>query len=132
MSIVSEALHGQITWAAAAAKAGIWLEALIGKAPAALQPAIQAEVSIVKQGVSDALGLAEGAIPGLLAEFNSIGIPAFERAVSVATHGLSDPFNPLVSQGLQTLGDQAKAGIDAAILEAKALLAGVPASPPAA
>jgi hypothetical protein len=128
MSIVSEAESGKITWLQAGAQILAWGQKLIAADPAATA-AVAALQSTVKQGVSDAIGRAEGYLSKHTGPMTATIEAAADTALAGATKGLSVPFNDITNHGIETIVNAGVAALQAWGLEAQAKLA--PTAPPA-
>lgn len=122
MSIITELLHGKITFTQAAAKAGQWASVLVSHDPALTAAAGEALV-IVKQGASDAVMLGSTALAEHLAPMADTVEAALELALAKVTGGVSVPFNPLIDAGIDNIAGVAAKAIQAWALETKAALA---------
>ena len=122
MSILSDALHGKTTFLEGAHRTEQWLASLIGKNPqaAATATALQGDV---KQGLSDAVSAGSTALSDHYAELVTGGEALLEAALAKATGGVSIPFNPLISAGVDDIAKMLKAAADTWSLETKAKLA---------
>lgn len=130
MSILSQALKGQLTFAAASAQAAAWAQALVAHDPA-LTAASGALLSIVKQGASDAIMMADTAMgPLIQPAANGLEV-ALDAALASATKGLSVPFNPIMDSAIDQMAAVMKATADTWALSAKARLAAPPPAAPA-
>jgi hypothetical protein len=97
--------------------------------PASAVPDFNATISDLKQGASDALGLADagltGAEPALVAGLET----ALDNALGVATGGASLPLNPLVNAGLTNLATLATSTVNAWLLKQQAAMAPAASAP---
>lgn len=130
MSILTELLHGKITFTQAATQAEAWASKVSGGNP--VLTAIEGAVlSNVKQAASNAVDLAEGELGKLLAGASGQVEAALDGLLASATGGLSTPFNPLINHGIDTIANAIKAEADAWALRVKASLASpVTTAPP--
>lgn len=129
MSIISDALKGKITWAQATQEIGNWFAQIghrVMSDPTASQAANDLQ-TIVKQGASDALGLADTAISDHLGEATSAVESAADAFVLKVTGGLALPAVPLLNAGIEKSFSILHAALHAKELEWKAKLQ--PASP---
>lgn len=122
MSILSDLLHKRITFRQAADEASGWAQTLAAKDPALTQAAGDV-LSIIKQGASDAIMLADTALgPHILPAADAVEL-ALEAALAKATGGLSVPFNPIIDSAIDQMAGVVKKAADAWALSAKAKLA---------
>lgn len=129
MSILTELLHGKITWDEAKTKAEGWA-ANVKQADPALGAAADQAVSAVKQGASNAISWADTAMAAHLGVVTDSVEAGLEGALSAATHGASIPFNPMIDATIDQLADAAKKAADAWALALKARLASPQAAQP--
>ena len=122
MSILTDLLHRKITFGQAAEKAAGWANALISH-DANLSSTAGAVLSDVKQGASNAVAAADGALADHYAELVTGGEALLEGALAKATGGATVPFNPIISDGIDNIAAMLKAGADAWALRTKAELA---------
>jgi hypothetical protein len=122
MSIISDLLEKKITFSQAATETVQWGENLINHDPALTADAA-AIISSVKQSASDAITVGESALGAIILPAAKQVETALETALSAATHGLSVPFNPMISAGIDTIANTIHGQIDAWALKAKADLA---------
>ena len=91
--------------------------------PASAVPAFNATLADLKQGASDALGLANsgltGAEPAMVAGVET----ALDNALGIATGGATLPLNPLVNAGITNLASLATSAVSAWLLKQQAALA---------
>lgn len=119
MSILLQLFHKQITFHEAAAKVeqwGVQVTPVLGAAVPEL-------VSDVKQAASDAISMADTFVGSHAMTVAASLEVALEGALGTLTHGISTPFNPLISDAIDRLALAAKQQADAWSLEAKAKLA---------
>jgi hypothetical protein len=126
MSILSQLLHGQITFSQATSEAEQWASKVVSSDPA-LSQAAQAALSAVKQGASNAIMLADTQLAthaqGIVSGVEGV----MDAAVLKATGGLALPAVPLIHAGIETAVSIAKSALDAWALEQKAKLTVQPA-----
>lgn len=134
MSIISQLLHGKITWQTAARQIEAWGAKTVGDSPA-LIGATSVVISDLKQAASNAIMLADSMAGPLLAA----GADAVNAAFTVAATKYLGPFGAVVSpaahDAIDKIRDGLKAEIDAAAMAMKASLAPAPgatAAPPLA
>lgn len=121
MSILTELMHGKITFSEAASKAGAWASAIAAHDPA-LTAAAGAALSVLKQGASDAISIGATALGEHLAPAADAIEAALDVALAKVTGGGSVSFNPLIDAGIDNMAGIAKKAVDAWALEAKAKL----------
>lgn len=129
MSILTDLLHGKITFSQAASEAEQWASHIVSADPT-LATAAGAILSDVKQAASNAVSMADGAVGtavGPLAVTIETGLDA---ALATVTHGASVPFNGFVNDGIDRMAAAIKAEADTWALKAKSALA-APAAPAA-
>ena len=126
MSILSKALRHQITWGDAASQIGQWATNLV-RNDATASAAVGAITTAVKQGASDAIGLADTALADHFAELTDAAHAAADAALVKVSGGALLPAVPLVNGVIDQIALASKAAIDAWALQAKANLA--PATP---
>ena len=68
MSIISQLFSGKITFSQAESQAETWFSTILSKAPASVQGDVATGLSDLKQAASDAVGLADTALGGILGE----------------------------------------------------------------
>lgn len=129
MSILTELLEKKITFSQAAQKAAGWAQAIVAHDPT-LSGTANAVLSDVKQGASNAVDIADSALSASIMPAAKGVESLLENALSAATKGVTVPFNPLISDGIDRIADAIKAEADAWALKAKATLA-TPQSPSA-
>ena len=122
MSILSELLKKKITFGQAAEKAAGWVTSVVGQNAAVSASAGQL-LSDVKQGASNAVAAADGALADHYAELVTGGEALLEGALAKATGGVTVPFNPLISDGIDNIAAMLKAAADAWALKTKSELA---------
>jgi hypothetical protein len=135
MSILTQLFKGQITFSQAATQIETWGANIISK-DATLKTAVTAVVSDVKQGASNAIDMADSALGQYIQPATAATEAALEGALSAITKGASLPFNPLITDGIDTIANAVKAEADAWALKTKASLtvpatSGVNTPPPA-
>jgi hypothetical protein len=122
MSILTDLMQKKITFSQAATQAGEWVSQIVAKDPT-LQATAATVLSDVKQAASNAVNLAESALDSAILPAAASVEAAFEAALAKATGGVSLPFNPIITHGIDTIAAALKAEVDAAALKAKANLA---------
>lgn len=122
MSILTDAIHKKITWTQAAAEAAQWATGWLSKSPEATA-AVGAALSDAKQMLSDAIGMADTALAGHVGEVADATEAALEAALAKATGGISVPFNPLISDGIDKLAAAGAAAAHLWAMQTKAKLA---------
>lgn len=122
MSILSEALRKKITWPQAASAALAWTQKLVAHDETLVTAASEAQ-TIVKQGFSDAISLADTALSGHAADLADAVEAALEAALAAATGGKSVALNPLIDTGVDQLVNVVVAAAHAKAMEFKASLA---------
>lgn len=127
MSILTELMHGRITFAQAAKEATDWAQSVIAK-DAVLTQAAAATLTIVKQGASDAITIGDTALAQHAIPVADAVEAALETALAGATGGVSVVLNPLIDSGIDQFVNVAVAAAHAWALEYKAKLA-TPAAP---
>ena len=130
MSILSDLMSGKITWNTASTEATAWAEKLIAS-DATLTGAAETILSDVKQAASDAITMADSALAAYVLPASKSVEAALEAALAGATKGMSVPFNPMISDGIDSIANAIKNEADAWALKTKASLASAP-TPPAA
>jgi len=122
MSILTEVLHGKITFAQAAAKIEADAATLINHLPAPLHAAVDALTPSLKQAASNAVDMGDTALKDAL----DVGLVALTPAVSAAlAHYVpaGTLLTPMAIDALDRMTAALKAEIDALAVEAKANLA---------
>lgn len=122
MSILSDLYHKRITWDQARAKAEEWARALVTKDPAVTQ-LVGALTQDVKQGFSDALGMADGALAPIAAQAAMEVEATLDAALLSATKGAALPFVPLVNHSVEQIRDGVVAAAHAWFLKTQAQMA---------
>lgn len=130
MSILSQLFRRKITFSQAAEQAAKWASDIAAHDPALAQAAGET-LSIVKQGASDAIMLADTALGRIILPAADAVEAALETALASATKGASVPFNPIIDTSIDQMANVIKSAADAWALAAKARLAAPPASFPA-
>lgn len=123
MSILTELFEGKITFGQASEKATGWAQALTSKDPA-LAAAVGASLSIIKQGASNAIMLADTELGQYIHPAAVAVETALDAALAGATRGASLPFNPIVNSSIDQMAATVKAAADAWALQAKSNLTG--------
>jgi hypothetical protein len=97
--------------------------------PASALPNFDAALDVLKQGASDALGVADGTLAAVAPDLTK-GLDALlDSALVTLTNGAATPFVPIVNLGLDQLESMAVNAIRAKILKAKADMTATPAKP---
>lgn len=137
MSIATEAWHNlqngmapAKVWDTASTEIENYITQIANKSPAAATTLAAAE-SVVKQGLSDALSIADSALGTHAMPVAKIVEDALEAALSSATGGLSTPLNAIIDSGVEDIGGIAVTAAHAWILKTKARLAALPTAAPA-
>lgn len=125
MSILTQLFHRQITFSQAAEEAAAWAKTLTANDPT-LAAAAGAALSIIKQGASDAIMLANTALGQHIQPAADAVEIALDAALAKATGGLSVPFNPIMDSAVDQMANVVKAAADAWALKAKAALVNPP------
>lgn len=128
MSILTDLIEGKITFGQAAAEAGQWASNLVSH-DSTLSGAAGAVLSDVKQAASNAVDMADTALGGYILPAAKGVEGLLETALAGATGGVSVPFNPLISDGIDRIANAVKAEADAWSLKAKGQLAAPAAAP---
>lgn len=121
MSIMSDAMRGKTTWGTALTRVSGWLSKLSSGNAVATQLLADTE-STVKQGLSDAIGMADTALAVHFAEFVDVTESAADAALLKASGGVALPAVPLVNATIQQVAKAGKAALDAWALEAQSKL----------
>lgn len=137
MSILSEAWHNiqngmapAKVWDTASTEVETYITQQANKNPAAAD-ALSATESVVKQGLSDALSVADSALGKHAMPVAKAVEDALEAALASATGGLSTPFNAIIDAGLDDIAGIAVTAAHAWTLKTKARLAAQPPAQPA-
>lgn len=125
LSILTDLIQKKITFSQAEQEIVSWATHLTASDPTAAA-AVGALVSDAKQAASDAITIGDTALGAIIAPASLAVETAVESALSAATHGVSNIFNPLISAGIDTIANALKAQIDASAMKAKAQLAATP------
>lgn len=125
MSYFSDLTHGRITFSQFVTKSAGWAQALTAK-DATLAAAAGAALSIVKQGASDAIMIADTALGAHILPAADAVEAALDAALAGATGGVSVPFNPIIDSAIDQMAGVVKKAADAWALQAKAKLAAPP------
>jgi hypothetical protein len=130
LSIFTDLIQGKIDFHTAAAEAESWAEHLVNADPHTSAVA-NALVSEIKQSASDAITIGDTALaPVIMTAAGAIAV-ALEAALATATRGISTPFNPIISAGIDTIASALQAEITVWSLQAKAALAANSVATPA-
>lgn len=113
MSILSAAFRGKITWPDAA----VQIEGWFGRLSSPLDPAVK---TIVKQGVSDAVGLADTAVSEHYAQITDAVHVGANAALLSATGGKAAPGIPIYDAAIDKIVSLGAAALHAWALELKA------------
>lgn len=113
MSILSAAFRGKITWSQAAIQVEGWFGHLGDKA----DPAVRA---IVKQGVSDAVGMADTAVSEHYAQITDAVHTGANAALLAATGGKGAMAIPMVDAGIDKIVQLGTAALHAWAIELRA------------
>lgn len=125
MSILTDLIEQKITFSQAASEAEACAAKLIGN-DATLTAATGSILSDVKQAASNAVDMADSALASYILPASKAVETALETALAGATKGLTIPFNPLISDGIDTIANAIKAEADAWALKTKAALSTTP------
>jgi ABC-type transporter Mla subunit MlaD len=133
MSIVSEAWRAvqagvplSKVWDTASTKFEGWITQLANKDSTVAGALAEAEHT-VKQGLSDAISVADSALGKHALPVAEAVETALERALAGATGGLSTPFNAIISAGIDDITNIAVTAAHAWAMKVKADLATAPA-----
>lgn len=132
MSIISQALKGQITWGQAAQEIGNWFAQVghrVMSDPIASQ-AVNELQSVVKQGASNALAFADTELGQHYGEATAAVESAVDALMLKATGGVAAPAVPFVNAGIEQAIGVLKSALDAKELEWKAKLQAPTAAQP--
>lgn len=121
MSIVSDALRGKTTWATAVTRIEGWVSGNVNASPTLLAFKAAA-MSSVKQGVSNALALADTELGQHFAGMVDGVEAAADAALLRATGGLALPAVPVMNATIKQFADAGRAAFDAWELEQQAKL----------
>jgi len=129
MSILSQLFSGKITFSQAESQVDTWFSTILSKAPAAVQGDVATASSALKQAASDAVGLADTALGGILATGSTI----VESAANTALNATIGPIaaatlTPAVDASITAVTNGLKAAIDAEATALRAQLAQGPAT----
>lgn len=122
MSIVSQLLHGDITFGQAARQAEEWASKVAASDPALTQAA-GVLLSAAKQGASDAIALADTALGPLVTTAAKALEVELDAALNAATKGASLPLNAITDTMIDTIARTMVATAHTWALNAKAALA---------
>jgi lysozyme len=128
MSILSQALSGKITWQQAASQAEAWATSWVAKDPTATALA-GTTLSIVKQGLSDAISAADTALAANKTNIALATDTALEAELAAVTKGLSLPANAFITEGIDGFVNAAVSAAHAWGLQAKSALGTTVAAP---
>lgn len=136
MSILSAAWHklqGGMSpakvWDDASGEVETWVTQQANKSQATVA-VLHASEGVLKQGLSDALSIADSALGVHALPVAQIVEDALEAALSKATGGLSTPLNAIIDAGVDDIAGIAVTAAHAWILRTKARLAALPPAPP--
>lgn len=118
MSILSDLISKKITFDQAVQEIEVWATNLTANDPTTTA-VVGSLVTDAKQAASDAITIGDSALGGIIGPASIAVETAMEAALSSATHGVSNVFNPLISAGIDTIANALKAEIDAVALKAK-------------
>jgi hypothetical protein len=127
MSILTEVLHGKLSFSDAAAKIEADAVALVNHLPAPLHDAINAILPDLKQAASNAVDMGDTAMKAAL----DVGLTAITPAISAAlAHYVpaGTVLTPMAIDALDRMVAAFKAEIDALAFEAKAAMVAAPAA----
>jgi hypothetical protein len=130
MSILSQLFKKNITFTQAATQAAEWASQVAAHDPVLVQASGEA-LSIIKQGASNAIMLADTALGQIISPAADAVELALETALAKATGGVSVAFNPMISSSIDQMAAVVKTAADAWAMEAKAKLANTSSTPPA-
>lgn len=119
MSIVWDALKRKITWATAATQIEAWGAKLIARDPTATQ-LVNSAVQIAKQGVSNAIGMADTALADHLGSVMAASHAAADAALLALSGGKAAPAIPLVDGVIDQIEQAGAVALHAWALQAKA------------
>jgi hypothetical protein len=135
MSIVSKAIQEVLAgqplsqvWDDAKTSFENMITQIANKSQIAAQ-ALSSSEAVVKQGISDAISIADSALGQHALPVAKAVEEALDVALAKATGGLSTPFNAIIDAGLDDLTGIAVTAAHAWAAKAKAELAAAPASP---
>jgi hypothetical protein len=123
MSILSELNSGKITLEQAWQQAEAWGAAIIAKAPASVQTAVNATVSDVKQAASDAVSAADTLAGPIIDTAAQAAGSAFAAAASAYLGPLGGVVTPAALDAIDKIRDGVKAELDTLALQLKSQLA---------
>lgn len=112
-------------WDTASTQVETWITQTANKSPIAAV-ALAAAESRVKQGLSDALSIADSALGAHALPVAKVVEDALDAALASATGGLSLPLNPLIDAGIDDIAGIALTAAHAWILKTKAQMAAMP------
>jgi hypothetical protein len=121
MSILSDAWRGKTTWGTALTRIGTFVQKL-GAGDAVASQFLADANSAVKQGLSDAIGLADTELGQHFGELVDVTSTAADAALLKLTGGVALPAIPIMNGTIQQIAKAGKAGFDAWALEAQAKL----------
>jgi hypothetical protein len=122
MSILTDLIEHKTTWKEAATQVENWVTSVLNH-DQTLAATIQAVESDVKQAASNAVDMADSALGAYIGPAAKAAEAALEGALAAATRGVSLPFNPFITDGIDKIAAAVKAEADAWALKAKATLA---------
>jgi len=130
MSLLTDVLHGRMSFHDAAAQVEKDAENLVNHLPAPLHDAIIAMVPALKQSASNAVDIGDTAMKAALDVALAVVSPAVTAAMAhYVPQGTA--LSPLAVDALDRIASALKAEIDALAFQAKADLAPTPPAPPA-
>lgn len=121
MSILTDLLEHKITFSEAAHEAEAWMAKIISGNPI-LTGAAGAVLSDIKQAASNAVVIADGELAMYIHPAALATETALEGALAAVTKGASLPFNPLITNSIDTIANAIKAEADVWAAKAKASL----------
>lgn len=124
MNIIAQIAHGLVVvWHDVEAQIDADVAKVKAALPASALPNFDAAVSIIKQGASDTLGVADGSLASVAPDLTQ-GVDALiDAALVTLTNGAITPLLPIVNMGIDKVEDLLVAAVRAKILKAKAGLA---------
>lgn len=122
MSILSDLLHGKITFGTAEQEIEQWMEGIVKNDPA-MTAAAGAIGSDLKQAASNAIALADTALGALIAPATTVVETAVNGLITSAIGPGAVVLTPAVDSAITTMTNALKAEIDAAATKARAALA---------
>ena len=126
MSILTDLMAKKITFSQAVTEVESWGANVLKNDPTATA-AVGAVTSDLKQAASDAVTIAESDLQPFIAPAAAATSVALEAALAGLTKGVSLPFNPLITAGIDTIANAVNAEVQAWAAQAKASLVATPA-----